>query len=150
MRRKSMAIDKNDLARLWRGRSEQGGTISADEVQEPYPFFFTPEGTSVNLTGIYRGAAAFLIAAGPSFARVDKTRLDRVWTMTLNNATASYRGNANCIVDDPSRFNLSTWLDPTIQKFVPMAAFEKPLWDNRLLTGAGVLRQQWHKSDVKV
>jgi hypothetical protein len=69
--------------------------------------------------------------------------------MTLNNAVATYRGNANCIVDDPSRFSLSMWLDPTIQKFVPLAAFAKPLWDNRLLSAKGKTEQQWCPTQIR-
>lgn len=71
--------------------------------------------------------------------------------MTLNNGPRTFRGNANCSVDDPSRFSLSIWLDPTITKFIPMSQFEKPLWDNRLLTDEdGALLQQWGKSDLRV
>ena len=85
--------------------------------------------------------------------------------MTLNNACASWRGQANCTVDEPSRFSLSMWLDPTVQKFVPMGHFEKPLWDNRLLReepadaelpGAGpsapdaLWRQRWELAGMKL
>jgi hypothetical protein len=53
-------------------------------------------------------------------------------------------------VDDPSRFNLSTWLDPTIMKFTPMGHFEKPLWDNRLLRTTDGELQMWERSKLKV
>ena len=116
--------------------------------------FFTREGASLSLVGSYRGTGAFLIGAGPSFAVVDKARLGRVWAMTLNNACASWRGQGNCTVDEPSRFSLSMWLDPTVQKFVPMGHFEKPLWDNRLLREEGAsehsLRQQWEQAAMKL
>jgi hypothetical protein len=70
--------------------------------------------------------------------------------MTLNNAHSSYRGQANIIVDEPGRFNLSMWLDPTIQKFIPMAHFNKPLWDNRRIGGDGGWRQHWQPAEMKV
>lgn len=107
------------------------------------PFFFTRNGASLNLTGIYRAGAAFLIGGGPSFATVDKRKLDSVWTMTLNNSVSSYRGNAACMVDDPARFNYSMWVDPKIQKFIPLSALEKPLWDNRALLHEGEVKHHW-------
>ncbi len=70
--------------------------------------------------------------------------------MTLNNAVTSYRGNASCIVDDPSRFNCSMWLDPKIQKFVPLNSFKKHLWDNRLIPDAVSKKQQWQQSEMTV
>ena len=127
--------------------------------------FFTREGANLSTVGSYRGAAAFLIGAGPSFLEVDKGRLGSVWAMTLNNACASWRGQANCTVDEPSRFSLSMWLDPTVQKFVPMGHFEKPLWDNRRLrvepageetlnvqrpTPNAAWRQQWEQAAMKL
>jgi hypothetical protein len=70
--------------------------------------------------------------------------------MTLNNAHASFRGNANCTVDEPSRFNMSMWLDPTITKFIPMSQFEKPLWDNRRVLVDGEWLQRWAPSELRV
>jgi len=70
--------------------------------------------------------------------------------MTLNNGARTFRGNANCTVDDPSRFSLSMWLDPTITKFAPMSHFEKPLWDNRMVcTDAGWV-QRWTPSKLNL
>ncbi len=102
------------------------------------------------LEGMYRGGHAFLIANGPSFGELDKTPLGSRWTMTLNNGVKSFRGNANCTVDDPSRFSMSMWLDPTIMKFAPMSHFEKTLWDNRLVSIEEGQTQRWEESKVKV
>jgi hypothetical protein len=124
--------------------------VLSSEYNQPCPFFFTPEGATLPLVGCYRGASAFLIGGGPSFEDIDKSKLQPVWTMTLNNAVHSYRSNANCSVDHPNRFSYSMWLDPTIQKFVPMASFEEPLWDNRLLNVCGQKVQQWHKADFSL
>ena len=117
---KSLATDKNDAAKLRHGRAVHEGVVVGGEFGQACPMFFTREGANLSLEGSFRGAAAFLIGAGPSFLEVDKTRLGRVWAMTLNNACASWRGQANCTVDEPSRFSLSMWLDPTVQKFVPV------------------------------
>jgi hypothetical protein len=42
------------------------------------------------------------------------------------------------------------WLDPTIQKFIPMAQFEKPLWDNRRLKEGDETVQKWQRSGFRV
>jgi hypothetical protein len=129
---------------------QNGRAVAWKALYEGSPFFFTRNGGPLSLVGIYRGGHAFLIGAGPSFAAVDKERLRSVWTMTLNNAVSAWRGNAACAVDDPSRFNYSMWLDPTIQKFVPLSSLEKPLWDNRMLMTPRGLRQQWRPADLRV
>ena len=134
-RMKSLAIDQNDENALRHGRENSMGMVVSSEYYQPVPFFYTREKWPVQLIGAYRGGTAFLVASGPSFAKVDKSLLAKpgVWVMTLNNAVKSFRGNASCIVDDPSRFVASLWLDPKITKFVPADHFEKPIWDNRTL-----------------
>jgi len=111
------------------------------------PFFYTPSKWSVPLVDMYRGCSAFLIASGPSFKNVDKSLLSApgCWTMTLNNAVKSFRGNAACMVDDPSRFVSSLWLDPKIMKFVPTSNFRKPIWDNRtFVLPDGTIQNHWN------
>lgn len=146
----SVAQDEPDQTKLRHGRSRDAGGTVISEYYQSCPFFFSRESATLNLIGMYRGACAFLIAGGPSFAKLDKQKLDAVWTMTLNNACVSYRGNASCIVDDPSRFSYSMWLDPRILKFAPLSAFEKPLWDNRLLCPEGKWIQQWEPAGLNV
>ncbi|MCK9434642.1 MAG: hypothetical protein M0R32_07420 [Candidatus Cloacimonetes bacterium] len=149
----SIAKDENDTSKLQRGRYKHLGACVASEFYQTSPFFFTREGASLDLVGQARGASAFLICSGPSFANVDKELINNapVFKMTTNNAVASIRGNAAIIVDDPSRFTLSMWLDPSITKFVPYAAMEKTLWDNRLLIDQnGKSKQQWEPFDKKV
>jgi hypothetical protein len=150
MQFESLAIDKKDHANFTNQEPERAEPSTTENAQMCNPFFFNHQRAPLHLTGTYRNASAFLIGGGPSFARVDKYRLDPVWTMTLNNASASYRGKAACFVDDPSRFSLSVWLDPTIQKFVPISALTKTLWDNRLLTAGKKVGQKWQASDVKL
>jgi len=139
-----------DFAGLRLGRADHEGRLSDPIARSYFPYFFTRDGATVNLTGQYRGASAFLVASGPSFQSVSKEELRKVWTMTLNNACTTFRGQASCTVDDPSRFNLSMWLDPRIQKFVPLSHFEKPLWDNRCLGQNGELVQKWEKSSLRL
>jgi hypothetical protein len=70
--------------------------------------------------------------------------------MTLNNAHGTFRGDSSCTVDDPTRFSMSLWLDPAIMKFAPMAHFDKPIWDNRLVRTNGGESQRWELSKLKV
>jgi hypothetical protein len=142
--------DNSDHGELSQGRVTQEGKVVRPEFYQNCPFFFTRESAEINIIGAYRGASAFLIGGGPSFTEINKEQLQSVWTMTLNNAVASYRGNANCMVDDPSRFSYSMWIDPTIQKFIPVAAFERPLWDNRLIRSGRTQLQQWQQAELKV
>lgn len=152
-RMRSMAIDQNDDRALLHGRDANMGMVISNEFYQSVPFFFNREKWPLPLVGAYRGASAFLVASGPSFAKVDKSLLAKpgVWAMTLNNAVKSFRGNAACIVDDPSRFVASLWLDPKITKFVPADHFEKPIWDNRTFIGKdGKVEQRWCPMSAKV
>lgn len=149
----SIASDENDRNKLQWGRYKHLGATVASEFYQPNPYFFTREGASLDLVGSARGGTAFLICSGPSFAKVNKDMIKNapVFKLTTNNAVASIRGNAAIVVDDPCRFTLSMWLDPSITKFVPMALMEKPLWDNRFLKdkdGNGI--QKWEPFDKKV
>ena len=131
-RMRSMGVDQNDDNAI----VHEGGWEDAKQpanMLPMVPFFWNAAKWSLPLVDSYRGCSAFLIASGPSFKDVDRGLLARpgVWTMTLNNAVRSFQGNAACIVDDPSRFVASLWLDPKITKFVPTSHFKKPIWDNR-------------------
>lgn len=146
----SLQKDINDRKALdspeWRHYPKPGVGGHGQHV----PFFFTRTGASLSLEGFYRDGIAFLVANGPSLKQLDLEPLRRRWVMTLNNGPSTFRGNANCTVDDPSRFSLSVWLDPTITKFVPLSHMEKPLWDNRLLRGMGGLEQRWEPTPLRV
>src|SRR4051812_21934121 len=109
---RAKAKSGQEAAALNLRRDDREGRWPDPMPRSYFPFFFTRDGATVHLTGQYRGASAFLVASGPSFQRIPKEELRRAWTMTLNNASTSFRGQANCTVDDPSRFNLSMWLDP--------------------------------------
>lgn len=142
------SLEKNtvDQSGLRQVRFDGQGRMPSRLVSSYFPYFYTREGATLSINGCYRGGSAFLIAGGPSFYKVDQSKLSCVWAMTLNNSSRSFRANANCIVDDPSRFSYSMWLDPTVQKFVPMSHFEKPLWDNRLLMEGSEEHQMWQRA----
>ncbi len=151
-RMRSMGIDQNDEVALRHGRNVNMGMVIQNEFHQPVPFFYTREKWPLQLVGMYRGRSAFLVASGPSFNKVDKSLLNKpgIWVMTLNNAMKSFRGNASCIVDDPSRFVSSLWLDPKIMKFVPADHFEKPIWDNRTIIKNGQPEYRWCPMNMKV
>lgn len=61
-------------------------------------------------------------------------------TIGLNNSVKTFRPKLWTCVDDPANFIISTWLDPTIQKFVPISHIDKTLFDSN----------RWKMTDVKV
>lgn len=160
---RSLAKDGPDTTALHSPKWREELDAPVRNLGEQVPFFYTRAGAVLPLEGMYRGGHAFLMANGPSVAELDLTPLHRRWVMTLNNGARTFRGNANCTVDDPGRFSLSMWLDPTILKFAPMSHFEKPLWDNRLVdehgargmeqgaaTGKAGWVQRWEPSKLKL
>ena len=149
-RPRSIAKDRPDVTALHSPRWREESDAPVRDFGEPVPFFYTRAGATLPLEGQFRGAHAFLMAGGPSVGSLDLQPLQRRWVMTLNNAARTFRGDANCTVDDPSRFSLSIWLDPTMMKFVPMSHFEKPLWDNRLLRTDSGWVQRWEQSTLKL
>lgn len=143
---RSLAKDAND-AKIWhsvpiaRNRSRPASY---------FPYFFNADHMPLWLNHAHTGETAFLLAGGPSARLLDLSKLSSCWTMTLNNAHVGYRGDSACVVDDPSRFSLSLWLDPKIMKFVPLSHFDKPLWDNRLLQNGGEGTQKWERTELKL
>jgi hypothetical protein len=129
----SLWADKNDARQLRHRNGAHSGEVINRALFGYYPFFFSRDGATINLVGSLPGASAFLIGGGPSLSGLAINSLESVWAMTLNNGPTTLRSRANCTVDEPGRFSLSIWLDPKVMKFVPMAHFEKPLWDNRRL-----------------
>lgn len=134
MRMASLANEKEDTNQLTNGRNRIMGACVSWEYMQSNPFFFTREGSSVDLVGQYRGATAFLISNGPSLAsgRYDLSLLKApgILTYGINNGPKTIRPNFWSCVDDPKRFLKSIWLDPTITKFVPFGHAEKRLFDN--------------------
>ena len=95
------------------------------------PMFFRADGGTVDLADLYRGQMLFLVLNGASLKDFDWEKLRRpgICGMGVNNGAHGFRPQFWTCVDDPSRFMLSIWQDPNIQKFVPQPHFEKPIWD---------------------
>ena len=94
--------------------------------------FFTKEYENVPFINRYNKSSAFLIAGGPSFGKVDKKQLlhPGILTMGINNSPSTFRPNLWTCVDSPSNFLASVWLDPTIEKIVPISHINKRLFDS--------------------
>lgn len=130
----SLKKDQGDWNQFRHHRNRNLGHCVSWEYYQPVPYIFTREGAQINLTGHYRGRAAFMICNGPSLVsgRYDLTLLKKpgVITYGINNGPKTVRPNFWTCVDDPKRFLKSIWLDPTICKIVPHAHAEKPLFDS--------------------
>lgn len=110
--------------------------------QQPPPLLFTQDHHPVWLGDLYRGRSAFLICGGPSFAKLDHSKLRQpgILTMGLNNSPRTFRPNLWCSVDSPDHWIKSIWFDPTITKFVPISHADKFVFDSDL----------WQFTDIRV
>jgi len=135
--------DQNDdrIARWGRSRHE-GYRKFRHNFLQPAPLLFTQDHHPLWLGDIYRGRSAFLIAGGPSFAKLDHAKLHSpgVLTMALNNAAKTFRPNLWVSVDSPDHFLRSIWLDPTIQKFAPICHASKFIFNS----------DSWKFMDIRV
>jgi len=122
--------DHNDSNSLHWGGARGDGEVLGHPVRNA-PMFFRDNGMNVDLVDLYRGSSVFLILNGPSFAEVDHSKLREpgILTFGINNGAHAFRPHFWTSVDDPTRFMESIWADPLITKFVPMAHFQKPIWD---------------------
>ncbi len=93
------------------------------------PMLSMPEGRSIDLAGIYRGNAGFLLGAGPSLSAVDlsKLMLRGVLLCAMNNVAAIVRPHLWVSVDDPGNFADVIWRDPAIIKFLPHEHMDQQL-----------------------
>ena len=140
---RGLTQDKGDNSRWKHDRDRMVGYDYAGEFNQYKPFFFSAErNVDYTAVGKYKGGTAFLVGGGPSFKNIDKTKLSKCFTMSMNNCISQFRGDSFICVDDPSRFMLSAWLDPKIQKYTPFSNAEKELWDSRYING----RQIWEPS----
>ena len=154
---KSEKTDKNDYRGLRHCRHRDIG-LDIGQTISPPPMLFSRDGHNLWMSDIYRGCSAFLILGGPSFGAFMKSKskievsegkllshreclsYPGVLTMSVNNTPKTFRTNMWSCVDDPSHFLKSIWLDPTIQKFVPLDHTEKLLFDN----------ETWQMTNIKV
>jgi hypothetical protein len=132
-----------DERQLRHGRESHVGFRVGQYLQPP-PFFFTRDKWPAPFVDEYRGASAFLIASGPSFATVDHSKLRQpgILSMGMNNSAKSFRPNLWTCVDDPGNFLYSVWVDPTIRKIVPISHIDKHLWDSS--------DGKWQQSEMRV
>jgi hypothetical protein len=143
---KPQRIDNNDWRGVRHGRNRHEG-FDIGQYINPAPMLFTRDGHNLWLADLYKGNSAFLILGGPSFGQLinsDKSigfgsgshsvrqclNYPGVLTMGINNSVKTFRPNLWISVDDPTHFIKSIWLDPTINKFVPLDHAEKKIFDN--------------------
>jgi hypothetical protein len=114
----------------WNGLEHHG--LQYGKFYQSTPMFFTAEGHNLWLGDMYRGGSLFLVSSGPSTKDMDLSGLDQpgIVTMGLNNSPRRHRPNLWSCVDSPSSFLRSVWLDPRIQKFIPICSADKPIFDN--------------------
>ncbi len=126
-----LARDANDQRKHRHNRDRYNGFQIGYYIQTP-PLIFTRDGHAIYMGDTYRGSSAFLICGGPSFSKLDSSKLKQpgILTMGVNNAVKSFRTNLWTEVDDPTHFIRSIWLDPTITKFVPYDHAEKRIFDS--------------------
>lgn len=124
--------DKEDKNHLNWGGTRASSRVLNNPLRTS-PMFFRRNGFPMDLVDLYKDKAVFVINNGPSFKDVDhsKLKLPGIITYGMNNGAQMFRPNLWSCVDDPSRFLESIWADPSIMKLIPMAHFEKPIWDKQ-------------------
>lgn len=94
--------------------------------------FYTKAAQPVDILDLYEGTEkAFLVLNGPSALQHDLEKLSSRGhlTFSLNNSTRLIKPNIWISCDRPRKFLPSTWLDPTILKFVRFRHLNGKLWD---------------------
>lgn len=96
---------------------------------EPKTPFMLPDGRPVDLRGLYRGGAVFIVLSGPSLKTLDLSLLSRrgIVTFGVNNSPAIVRTNLWTHVDPVRKFHDGIWLDPACLKFVPSRFLQRTL-----------------------
>ena len=104
--------------------------------------FTRTDGTPLPINGFYSGSAAFFLASGPSLLQedLDALKAPHLIKFGVNNSPATIKPNLWTMVDDTKSFLLSTWMNPSIIKFIPDGKPEHTLWDNN----------EWRESNLKV
>lgn len=80
----------------------------------------------------FKGYPCFITVGGPSLKNFELDKLNQPGIMTfgVNNSPSIYRPKLWTFVDDPDKFLLSIWQDPTIMKFSPHAKNNKYLFNS--------------------
>ncbi len=139
--KESLNKTKADQRSLQNSREHFKGFQIGNYIQTP-PMLFSRDGHNLYLGDKYRGSIAFLVLSGPSLSELnlDLLKQSGVLTMGVNNSPKTFRPNLWLSVDQPQKFLLSIWKDPTIEKFVPMSHSETNLFDS----------STWREIDLKV
>jgi len=136
-----------NIRKKWHIKDGDKLAIKAHTFAENCDSTFTTKGNKpANIVGQYHGATAFLIMNGPSLKTIDRGPLKFVHTMCVNNGPKALmpklRPNFWTCVDGADKFLYTIWNDPTITKFAPTSARQKPLWNSDLDMPAGVTVDQ--------
>ena len=134
---------EEDYAKVKVNRKDfDNGDLAFRQYFSTPPMFLTKNLATVPLENIYNGGHAFLIAGGPSFKDIDQDKLNKpgVLTLGINNSVSTFRPNIWTCVDTPANFVASVWLDPKIQKIVPISHIDKKLFDSA----------KWRNTNTKV
>lgn len=138
--------DVQDWKKVRHGRDTHVGFPLSNFIQ-PAPIFFSEDAHNIWIGDIYRGASCFLVLGGPSFGKLldEKFILNGKEYSTkelleypghiiagVNNSPKSIRPNIWISVDHPQRFIKSIFIDPKIQKFVPLDHADKHIFDSTL------------------
>lgn len=94
--------------------------------------FSTFDKKPIYIENIYKNLSCFLILSGPSLNNINLSLLNNPGIMTfgVNNSPSIFRPKLWTSVDEPERFMISIWKDPTILKFVPFFKGDKNIFDN--------------------
>lgn len=125
--------DANDETEARHGRARhEGHRINRFNAVQSPPLLFNKDKLPLFIADSFCGRSVFLIASGPSFLALDHTKLRQpgIVTMGLNNSARTFRPNLWTSVDSPDHWLKSIWLDPSIQKFVPLSHVEKKIFDS--------------------
>jgi len=141
-RRRSLGKDDRDWKHIRHSRDRHLGFSVSNEYYQNVPFLFNREALPYHAIGHFKGRSIFVICNGPSFAQLDHSLLRKpgVITYGMNNGPKSFRPYFWSIVDDPTRFMKSIWLDPLITKLIPLDHFEKKIFDN----------EKWEMTNMRV
>jgi hypothetical protein len=89
--------------------------------------FYRPDEKPVDICGIYKGSACFILANGPSanLRRPEFFKRPGVVTFGLNNGVNFWRPTLANVADPAHKFHHSIWLDPAITKFAVINNVDK-------------------------
>lgn len=99
----------------------------ADKYKDPLIITDRDKNRTHCLRDMLAGRPAFLVCGGPSAKQLPLEQLDQrgIYSLAVNNAAGFCRVNAFVCSDPPSKFHNGIWLDPNIDKFIPLPKLNK-------------------------